>query len=100
MDTESKDNLYLNHREILIVEKFKHDIKMGNVNRTITQADVRIPVFVTLPVDSLKVRAVKIVRDLIKTVDNIKYLELPHILKCDLEESFNNKLKNCQVTDR
>lgn len=99
VDSVTRDNLHLNHKEIFIVENFSCDVMVGNEKRRVTQADIRIPVFITLPLDSLKMCAIKVVRDLISDVRNINCLELPNVLKSELEKSFEYKHKNCQIVD-
>lgn len=100
VDSITRDNLNLNNKEIFVVDNFKCDIKLGTVQRTVTQADVRIPVFITIPLHSLKNCAIRVVRDLIKSTVNINFLELPDILKYELEKSFVYKSKNCNILER
>lgn len=99
IDYRTRDNLHLNRKEIFLVENFSCEVMMGNEKRRVTQANIRIPVHITLPLDSLKICAVKVVRDLIKNVNNIERLELPKVLINELKKSFENKNKNIFYND-
>lgn len=94
IESVKRDNLHLNNKEIFYVKSFHCIVRQENVERVVTQAEVRIPVIITLPLDTLKTLAIKVVRDLIGSKENIKYLEMPNVLKSELEESFDIKNKN------
>lgn len=100
IDLKTKDNLHLNRKEVFVVEGFSREVMIGNEMKRVTQADIRIPVYITLPLDSLKICAAKVVRDLIGNVKNIEHLELPAVLINDLKQLFEYKSKNMNISRR
>lgn len=100
IDTATRDSLHLNHKEVFVIENFSRNIRVGNMRRTVTQADIRIRVVITLPLNPLKICAMKAVCDLLRDAQKITLLEIPNNLKYDLKKLFEYKSRNLNIIER